>query len=75
MKKLLLILAISLFGFISLGVPTSVHAKVRVHGYYKKSGKYVAPYFRTNRNKTKLDNWSHKGNINPYTGKKGYSKK
>lgn len=47
-------------------------AKTRVKRYYKpKSGTYVQPHFRTSPNKSKLDNWSSKGNYNPYNGKKG----
>jgi hypothetical protein len=42
-----------------------------VHGYTKKSGTYVAPHYQTNPNRTKLDNWSTKGNVNPFTGKLG----
>ena len=46
---------------------------IRVRGYYKPStGRYVMPYYRTSPNRTKWDNWSTKGNINPFTGKKGY---
>lgn len=44
---------------------------VHVRGYTKKNGTYVGPHFRSKANKTKKDNWSHKGNINPYTGKVG----
>ncbi len=52
---------------------TLVEAKtVRVKGYFKPSTmKYVAPSYRTSPNKTKLDNYSTKGNYNPYSGKKG----
>jgi len=42
-----------------------------VHGYTKKDGTYVGSYKRTTENHTKLDNWSTKGNVNPYTGKAG----
>lgn len=42
-----------------------------VKGYYKKNGTFVKPHYRTTPNKNKLDNWSTKGNINPYTGKLG----
>lgn len=42
-----------------------------VRGYYRSNGTYVAPHHATNRNGTKLDNWSTKGNVNPYTGKAG----
>lgn len=44
-----------------------------VHGYYRK-GKYVKPYYRTKRDKTTRNNYSHKGNINPHTGKRGHKK-
>ena len=42
-----------------------------VHGYVRKNGTYVSPYHATNPNHTKNDNYSTKGNINPYTGKAG----
>jgi hypothetical protein len=42
-----------------------------VHGYTKKDGTYVAGYKRTTENHSKFDNWSTKGNVNPYTGKAG----
>ena len=45
---------------------------VRVSGYYRKNGTYVQPYFRTAPNSTKNDNFSTKGNVNPYTGKPGW---
>ena len=42
-----------------------------VSGHTTKSGTYVAPHMATNPNGTKLDNYSTKGNVNPYTGKEG----
>jgi hypothetical protein len=58
--------------FVSVG---SAEAKtVKVKGYFKPSkSSYVMPSYRTSPNKTKLDNYSTKGNYNPYTGKKGYT--
>lgn len=45
----------------------------RVNGYYKRSSNtYVKPYYRTKSDKTMHNNYSTKGNYNPYTGKKGY---
>lgn len=44
---------------------------VHVKGHTTKSGTYVAPHYRSAPNKTKSDNYSTKGNTNPYTGKKG----
>lgn len=40
-------------------------------GYTRKDGTYVAPSHATNPNVSKADNWSQKGNVNPYTGKEG----
>ena len=42
-----------------------------VQGYTKRDGTYVAPAHATNPDGTKSNNWSTKGNINPYTGKPG----
>ncbi|WP_295977630.1 hypothetical protein [uncultured Variovorax sp.] len=42
-----------------------------ISGYTKSNGTYVAPSHATNPNGTKADNWSTKGNVNPYTGKPG----
>jgi len=44
---------------------------VHVRGHVTKSGHYVAPYNKTSPNHTKRDNYSTKGNVNPYTGKAG----
>lgn len=49
----------------------SVSAQVRVKGYVRKDGTYVAPHYRSAPNSSKSDNYSTKGNYNPYTGKKG----
>ncbi len=66
MKNLKLI--ISIF-FISLPI---AFAQTWVDGYYKKDGTYVPGHFRSNSNNTPFDNYSTKGNINPFTGEKGY---
>lgn len=49
----------------------SSSSPVHVRGYYRKNGTYVQPHYRTRPNYTKSDNWSTKGNVNPYTGKAG----
>lgn len=46
-------------------------AQVHVNGYTKKDGTYVAPHERSAPNNTQADNYSTKGNVNPYTGKVG----
>jgi len=45
-----------------------------IDGYTKKDGTYIKGYYRSLPDKNKLNNWSSKGNINPFTGKKGYEK-
>ena len=42
-----------------------------VRGYTRKDGTYVPPHRATNPNSSRSDNWSTKGNVNPYTGKSG----
>lgn len=42
-----------------------------VRGHTTKNGTYVKPTRATNPNHTKRDNYSQKGNVNPYTGKQG----
>lgn len=70
MKKLLISLLLGIFVF-SILTPTSVEAASRVKGYTKKNGTYVQPHYRSSPNRSKLDNWSTRGNYNPYTGRKG----
>ncbi|TDR30244.1 hypothetical protein [Hydromonas duriensis] len=37
----------------------------------RKNGEYVQGYMKTNTNRTRVDNFTQYGNINPYTGKRG----
>lgn len=53
-------------------IPVTVQADVYVEGYYRKDGTYVSPHYRSDPNGSTSDNWSTKGNVNPYTGEKGY---
>lgn len=41
------------------------------NGYVRKDGTYVQGHYSTNANGTRLDNYSTKGNINPYTAQPG----
>jgi hypothetical protein len=52
-------------------LPAISLADVHVRGYYRSNGTYVQPHYRSSPNSTALDNFSTKGNINPYTGKEG----
>jgi hypothetical protein len=42
-----------------------------VGGYTTNRGTYVAPHQQTNSNSTQYDNYSARGNVNPYTGTYG----
>jgi len=44
---------------------------VHVRSSMTRSGHYIRSYYRTAPNHTKLDNWSTRGNVNPYTGQMG----
>ncbi len=55
----------------SSGAHSSGSGSHSIKGYVKKNGTYVAPSHATNPNRSKTDNWSTKGNVNPHTGKEG----
>lgn len=42
-----------------------------VKPHFRADGTYVEGHYRTNPNSTKQDNYSSKGNYNPYTGEEG----
>ncbi len=42
-----------------------------VRGHVTKRGTYVPPHRATNPDSSRLNNWSTRGNVNPYTGKPG----
>lgn len=44
-----------------------------VNGYTRDNGTYVNGYQRSDRNETTSDNYSTRGNVNPYTGQRGYT--
>ena len=61
---------VALFGWCLISA-SALAGEVYVQGYYRSDGTYVQPHFRSSPNSTTLDNWSTKGNINPYTGQRG----
>ena len=61
MKKRLAILAVLLISMLSLSITAF-------------ADQYVNGYYRTDPNDTTEDNYSHQGNVNPYTGHRGYHK-
>ena len=42
-----------------------------VKGYTRKDGTYVQGHYRSDANSTVTDNYSYRGNTNPYTGQIG----
>lgn len=54
-----------------LSIVTILFADTWVNGYTKKDGTSVVGHYRSDVNNTVQDNWSYKGNVNPYTGKVG----
>lgn len=50
---------------------TSASSDTYVRGYTRDNGTYVQPYVRSDRNDSREDNYSSKGNTNPYTGQRG----
>lgn len=70
MKRIIFFLATLLISFLSLAQRKS-SSDVYVNGYTRSNGTYVQPHYRTAPNSTTTDNFSERGNINPYTGKIG----
>jgi hypothetical protein len=64
MKRILRLFAILFFGF-------QLHAQVHVRGYTRKDGTHVQPHMRSVPDHNPYNNWSTKGNVNPYTGAVG----
>lgn len=64
MKTILLTL------LVVLATPVVADQYVRPH--IRKDGTFVDGHFRSSPNSTKFDNYSTRGNSNPYTGQRGY---
>jgi hypothetical protein len=68
MKKAMLIIIASCLAFTFICEKAWADG---VNGYYRTNGTYVEPYYRSHPNRTVTDNYSFKGNVNPYTGREG----
>lgn len=66
MKKIITTMLLTLISVIAL-----CQTPQYVNGYRKSNGTYVQGYYRTSANHTVRDNYSTKGNVNPYTNKRG----
>lgn len=60
-----------ILAFVLLCLAAPSFAQVRVKGHFRKNGTYVAPHYRSAPNNSRLDNYSTRGNYNPYTGRQG----
>lgn len=68
MKKLLFIV------FIALLISAPIAQAKYQRGYYKPSTRsFVSGHYKTRSDGIRSNNYSTKGNFNPYTGKKGYA--
>ena len=71
-RKFVIFLDIILCALICINLLASnVYASVYVNGYTRNDGTYVQGHYRSFPNHTRMDNYSTKGNYNPYTGKAG----
>lgn len=68
MKRIIMILVL-VISLISLAAVAN--ADVYVRGYYRSSGTYVVPHYRSNPDGIRSNNWSCCRNTNPYTGEVG----
>lgn len=64
----LLFLIGTIVPFVSVSV---AYADTYVNGYTRKDGTYVQPHYRSSPDGNPYNNWSTKGNVNPYTGELG----
>jgi hypothetical protein len=72
MRNFVLVATVFALGFSSeasaRGASGGFHS-VRAH--VTKNGTYRSQHYQTNPNSSRFDNWSTKGNVNPFTGKPG----
>ncbi len=50
---------------------SAASADTLTRGYTRSDGTYVAPHYQTAPNNNPFDNYSTRGNVNPYTGQAG----
>jgi len=64
MKKLVLLTVVLVLAWIAVA-----QAQVWVNPYTRKDGTEVQGHYRSNPDGNPYNNWSFRGNTNPYTGK------
>lgn len=68
---LLLLLPTLAFGRGSGSRSYSHSGATHVHSYFRSNGTFVHSHYRSHEDHHFGNNWSTKGNVNPYTGKVG----
>lgn len=71
MQNLLSLLLIALITAMAVSIGSADARSLHVSGYHRRGGHYVFSHHRTHANRTRRDNYSSKGNWNPYTGRVG----
>lgn len=66
------VVACALFGAAFLAGATEASADQYVNGYMRGDGTYVQPHYRSSPDGSTFNNYSTRGNTNPYTGERGY---
>jgi len=69
-RRLLAILLVSALALFELG-SAAFADDVYVRGYTRKDGTCVAPHYRSTPDGSPYNNWSTRGNVNPYSGVAG----
>lgn len=64
-------IAVSALVLAAATAPAFAQSSHLVQGYTRSNGTYVAPHYQTNADSTRMDNWTTRGNVNPYTGQEG----
>lgn len=62
------VIGVALLAAIFISTTSFTEAAVRVRGYTRKDGTYVAPHYRSSPDSNPYNNYSFPGNTNPYTG-------
>jgi hypothetical protein len=58
-------------GFLAISALVSAQSTTYVNGYTKQDGTYVQGHYKTSSDNSNTNNYSTKGNTNPYTGEYG----
>jgi hypothetical protein len=66
------LLALGLMAPIAIAPSEALACDTYVSGYTRSNGTYVSGHYRSCANSTTTDNWTTRGNSNPYTGEPGY---